>query len=66
MEACEHHLEGFTGSGKKDADVGEQIEQLDQYIALATCLRENIIWTIPQQKRWTAGWPTFKTVIDWE
>ena len=66
-EACEHHLEGFTGWGKEDADVGEQVEQLDQYIALATCLREkNYDLDDPTAGTLDAWMSDFKKAIDWD
>ena len=64
-EACEHHLEGFTGWGQKDIDVDEQIEQLDQYIALATCLRERNYDLDDPTAETLDGWmDDFKTAID--
>ena len=66
-EACEHHLKGFTGWGKKDADVDKQIEQLDQYIALATCLREkNYDLDDPTAETLDAWMGDFKKAIDWD
>jgi hypothetical protein len=66
-EACEHHLEGFKGWGKKDADASEQVEQLDQYIALATCLREkNYDLDDPTAETLDAWMGNFKKSIDWD
>jgi hypothetical protein len=66
-EACEHHLKGFTGWGKEDADVDEQIEQLDRYIALATCLREkNYDLDDPTAETLDAWMEDFKKAIDWK
>ena len=65
-EACEHHLEGFTGWGKEGADVSEQVEQLEQYIALATCLREkNYDLDDPTAETLDAWMGDFKKAIDW-
>jgi hypothetical protein len=66
-EACEHHLEGFTGWGKEDADVDKQIEQLDEYIALATCLREkNYDLDDPTAETLEQWEVDFKTAINWD
>ena len=51
-EACEHHLEGFTWE-KKRVDVSELV---DQYVALATCLRE---------KNYDVDDPTAETLDSW-
>jgi hypothetical protein len=51
-EACEEHLEGFT-FGKKDIDVSEQV---DQFLALATCLRD---------KGYDVDEPTAETLDQW-
>ena len=66
-EACEHHLKGFTGWGKKESDASEQAEQLDQYIALATCLREkNYDLDDPTAGTLNAWMGDFKEAIDWD
>jgi hypothetical protein len=66
-EACEHHLEGFTGWGKEESDAREQAEQLDQYIALATCLREkNYRLDDPSAETLGAWMGDFKKAIDWK
>ncbi len=66
-EACEHHLEGFTGWGKEDTDASEQAAQLDQYIALATCLREkNYDLYDPTAGTLDAWMGDFKNAIDWK
>jgi hypothetical protein len=66
-ETCEHHLEGFTGWGKKDEDASEQAEQLDQFMALATCLREkNYDLDDPTAETLAAWIGDFKTAIDWD
>jgi len=54
-ETCEHHLEGFAWN-KEGTDASEQAEQLDQYVALATCLRE---------KGYDVGDPTAETLDQW-
>jgi hypothetical protein len=65
-EACEHHLEGFTWE-KEGVDVREQAEQLDQYIALATCLREkNYDLDDPTAGTLDAWMGDFKKAIDWD
>jgi hypothetical protein len=51
-EACAEHLEGFT-FGKKQVDVSEQI---DQFVALATCLRD---------KGYDVDDPTAETLDQW-
>jgi hypothetical protein len=66
-EACEHHLEGFTGWGKKDEDANEQVEQLDQYIALATCLREkNYDLDDPTAGTLDTWMGDFKKALNWD
>jgi len=66
-EACEHHLEGFTGWGKKDTDASEQAEQLDRYITLATCLREkNYDIDDPTAETLDIWMDHFKKTIDWD
>jgi len=52
-EACAEHLEGFT-FGKKRTDVSEQI---DQFVTLATCLRE---------KGYDVDDPTAETLARWQ
>jgi hypothetical protein len=62
-EACEHHLEGFIWE-KENVDVSEQV---DQYIALATCLREkNYDLDDPTAETLDAWIVDFKTAIDWD
>jgi len=62
-EACEHHLEGFTFEEKR-VDMSEQV---DQYVALATCLREKGYDvddpTAETLDQWGAD---FKFSIDWD
>jgi hypothetical protein len=62
-EACAQHLEGFTFE-KKRVDVSEQV---DQFVALATCLREKGYDvddpTAETLDQWGAD---FKFSIDWE
>jgi hypothetical protein len=66
-EACEHHLEGFTGWGKEDEDASEQAEQLDEYIDLATCLRErNYDLDDPTIETLDAWMDNLKMAIDWK
>ena len=66
-EACEHHLEGFTGWGKERVDASEQAEQLDEYIALATCLREkNYDIDDPTAGMLDAWMGNFKKALDWD
>ena len=65
-EACEHHLEGFIWE-KEGPDVSEQVEQLDQYIALATCLREkNYDVDDPTAGTLDAWMGDFKEAINWD
>jgi hypothetical protein len=62
-EACEHHLEGFTWE-KEGVDVSEQV---DQYIALATCLRgKNYDLDDPTAETLDAWMDDFKEAIDWD
>ena len=66
-ETCAHHLEGFTGWGKERVDAREQAEQLDQYIALATCLREkNYDIDDPTAGTLDVWMGDFKKAIDWD
>ena len=62
-EACAEHLEGFT-FGKKRVDVSEQV---DQFVALATCLREKGYDvddpTAETLDQWVAD---FKEAINWD
>lgn len=51
-EACAEHLEGFT-FGKERVDVSEQV---DQFVALATCLRD---------KGYDVDDPTAETLDQW-
>ena len=65
-EACEHHLKGFIWE-KEGVDVSEQAEQLDQYIALATCLREeNYDLDDPTAETLDVWMGDFKKAIDWD
>lgn len=54
-ESCEEHLEGFT-FGKERADVSAQVDRLDQFLALATCLRD---------KDYNVDDPTAETLDQW-
>jgi hypothetical protein len=66
-EACEHHLDGFTGWEKKESDASEQAEQIDQYIALATCLREkNYDLDDPTAGTLDAWMGDFKKTLNWD
>jgi hypothetical protein len=66
-KACEYHLEGFTGWGKEEADASEQAEQLDHYIALASCLREkNYDLVDPTAETLDVWMGDFKNAIDWD
>ncbi len=51
-EACAEHLEGFT-FGKRRVDVSEQV---DQFVALAACLRD---------KGYDVDEPTAETLDEW-
>jgi hypothetical protein len=51
-EACEHHLEGVSFE-KERVDVSQQV---DQYVELATCLRD---------KGYDVGDPTAETLDQW-
>lgn len=66
MEACGDHLEGFT-FGKERGDANKQVEQIDQSLALAACLRERgydvADPTIETLDQWRAD---FKDSIDWD
>jgi hypothetical protein len=65
-ETCEHHLKGFTWE-KEGADVDKQIEQLDQFIALATCMREkNYDLDDPTVETLDIWMDEFKNAIDWD
>jgi hypothetical protein len=65
-EACEHHLEGFTWE-KEGVDASAQAEQLDGYIALATCLRDkNYDLDDPTAGTLAAWMGDFKKTIDWD
>jgi hypothetical protein len=54
-EACAEHLEGVT-FGKKRIDVDDQVDTLDQYLALATCMRD---------KGYDMDEPTAETLNQW-
>ena len=61
-EACEYHLIGFIWE-KESVDVSEQV---DQYIALATCLREkNYDLDDPTAETLDVWFGDFKSAIDW-
>ena len=58
---------GLPGGKKSDSDASEQAEQLDQYIALATCLREkNYDLDDPTAGTLDAWMGDFKKAIDWD
>jgi hypothetical protein len=54
-EACSEHLEGLT-FGKERADLSDQVERLDQFLALAICLRD---------KGYNVDEPTAETIDQW-
>jgi hypothetical protein len=54
-EACAEHLEGVT-FGKKRADADDLVDQLDQFLALATCLRD---------RDYDVDEPTAETLDQW-
>jgi hypothetical protein len=62
-EACAEHLEGFTFE-KERVDVSEQVDQL---VALATCLREKgYDVDDPTAETLEQWWGDLKFSIDWE
>jgi hypothetical protein len=62
-EACAEHLEGFTFE-KERVDVSEQVDQL---VALATCLREKgYDVDDPTAETLEQWWGDFKFSIDWD
>jgi hypothetical protein len=54
-DVCAEHLEGMT-FGRKGVDVVDQIDRLDQFLALATCLRD---------KGYDVADPTAETLDQW-
>ena len=65
-EACSEHLEGLT-FGKERADLGDQIDQLDQFLALATCLRdEGYDVDEPTAETLDQWMGAFKELFDWK
>jgi hypothetical protein len=62
-EACAEHLEGFTW-GKERVDVSEQV---DQFLALATCLRDKGYDVDDPTAETLEQWGTdFKKAINWD
>lgn len=65
-KACAEHLEGFT-FGKKRADVSDQVDQLDQFLVLATCLRDKGYDVDDPTSETLDQWMgDFKEVFDWK
>jgi hypothetical protein len=60
-EACEEHLKGFTW-GKKEVDVSETV---DQFVTLATCLREKG-YDVDDSTAETLDQWDFKRAINWK
>ncbi len=62
-EACEHHLEGFTWE-KERVDMSELV---DEYVALAACLREKGYDVDDPTAETLDQWGTdFKNAINWD